>query len=604
MKTSFGIGCSLAFGLFLTAIQPAVAAPGDLDSGFTAGLDQFVYTTVLQPDGKILVGGNFGNITNGTTTTARANVARLNPDGSLDAAFNPGTDGPVRCALVLPDGKILIGGSFTTVGGLARRALARLNADGSVDAGFNVAVAGGDIPQVLCFAYQADGQIILGGSFATINAAGRANLARVSATGALDSGFAPNPNFDVNCVAVNGDGMILIGGRFTQVGVVLRNSLARLKATGEVDPDFNPDVTGPVLALAQNSYGSLFATIYIGGRFTAVGGTAINNLAKLYGDGSLAPNFNLGVSGANLVTTVYSLALQANGNLLVGGDFLQIGGLNRNSLAQIAFGSVDAFFTTEANAAVHSLALQADGRALLGGAFTMITNGAVGSVRSHLAQLENGAPNQNLSVSLPFSVSWLRVGAEPEAAAVTFELSSNGGANWTFLGNPVYESGLWRLSGLSLPASGKIRARARVASGSGNGSSGLLEAIVSFPVPTTQEEFRLKYFGTTSPSGGAANDADPDGDGVTNIAEYAFGLDPTSSASKQLPAGQKIGNNFVVSFTQPPGITGVIYGAKGSANPNGPYVVLTDTGVAPEHVFSIPGAGNNTGYIQLIVTVP
>src|SRR5207344_1973953 len=93
-----------------------------------------VWSIVVQSDGKLLIGGNFYSV-NGTN---RNNVARLTANGSLDSSFNPtaGADNSVSSVVVQSDGKVLIGGSFTTVNGTNRCRIARLNADGGLDSSF------------------------------------------------------------------------------------------------------------------------------------------------------------------------------------------------------------------------------------------------------------------------------------------------------------------------------------------------------------------------------------------------------------------------------------------------------------------------------------
>ena len=90
----------------------------------------------MQPDGKVLIGGSFTSV-NGTN---RNRIARLNADGSLDSSFNPGTgaNGAVRAIVVQPDGNVLIGGNFTTVNGVLRPYVARLYGD-SVAPSMNIA---------------------------------------------------------------------------------------------------------------------------------------------------------------------------------------------------------------------------------------------------------------------------------------------------------------------------------------------------------------------------------------------------------------------------------------------------------------------------------
>ena len=95
---------------------------------------QAAFALARQTDGKILVGGNFTSFDG----VAINRIARLNTDGSVDAGFNPGSgaDGEIRDILALPDGGILVAGAFTTYDGAARNGLVRLLPDGSRDPAF------------------------------------------------------------------------------------------------------------------------------------------------------------------------------------------------------------------------------------------------------------------------------------------------------------------------------------------------------------------------------------------------------------------------------------------------------------------------------------
>ena len=110
----------------------------------------------VQPDGKILVGGYFTALGGQT----RNGIAQFNPDGTLDSTFNPGasrtdSSGLVYSLVVQADGKILVGGWFTAVAGQPRQYLGRLNTDGTLDSGFDP----GANWVVTSLALQADGKI-------------------------------------------------------------------------------------------------------------------------------------------------------------------------------------------------------------------------------------------------------------------------------------------------------------------------------------------------------------------------------------------------------------------------------------------------------------
>ena len=101
-----------------------------LPFAFDPKANNFVITLALQADGKILVGGGFSTLTpNGGTSVTRNCVARLNLDGTVDTAFDPNAPDGVSTVSIQADGKILIGGNFTSVGGQSRNLFARLAND-------------------------------------------------------------------------------------------------------------------------------------------------------------------------------------------------------------------------------------------------------------------------------------------------------------------------------------------------------------------------------------------------------------------------------------------------------------------------------------------
>src|SRR5437667_927292 len=120
-----------------------LAAEGRAQSavdGFDAGADRNVKALAVQPDGKVIVGGTFSNLGGGGTgTTTRKRIGRLNPDGTLDLGFNPGANDIVDALAVQSDGKIVVGGFFTMLGGggtISRNHIGRVNPDGTIETGF------------------------------------------------------------------------------------------------------------------------------------------------------------------------------------------------------------------------------------------------------------------------------------------------------------------------------------------------------------------------------------------------------------------------------------------------------------------------------------
>src|SRR6185503_18710842 len=173
----------------------------------------------VQPDGKIVIGGQFTAV-NGTS---RNYIARLNADGTLDNSFNSGSgpDNAIVSLALQPDGKLLIGGFFSSVNGIPRNRIARLNTNGSLDTSFDAgSVAAGT--SVRSIALQSDGKVLIGGEFAKA-------IARLNVDGSLDTSFNPGTgaNNQVRSIAVQSDGKVLIGGHFTFINGAARNYIAR-----------------------------------------------------------------------------------------------------------------------------------------------------------------------------------------------------------------------------------------------------------------------------------------------------------------------------------------------------------------------------------------
>lgn len=123
-----------------------------------------------------MLGGSFSQV-NGV---ARGGVARLNPDGSLDPSFTATVSGGTVSALtVQADGKVVVGGAFTQANGAARSGIARFNADGSLDLSFDSSGAGTD-DGVNAVALQPDGKILVGGEFTSVNGQLRNHVARLT----------------------------------------------------------------------------------------------------------------------------------------------------------------------------------------------------------------------------------------------------------------------------------------------------------------------------------------------------------------------------------------------------------------------------------------
>ena len=368
--------------------------------GFNPNANSTVYSIALQPggmfwsEGKILVGGYFTSIGG----MPRNYIARLNADGTPDDGFNPDANYIVYSIAVQANGKILIGGEFTSIGDdETRKYIARLNEDGTLDADFNNANVDNLVRSI---AVQADGKILIGGFFTSISGETRNYIARLNEDGTLDADFNPNVNYGANnyvqSVALQADGKILIGGRFNKIGVETRNRIARLNADGTLDTNFNPDVYDPVLSIAVQADGKIL-----------IGGEIPGWIARLNADGTVDTDFN----NANLNEYVESIAVQADGKILIGGWFTKIGGVTTNHIARLnADGTLDIGFNANIeNGSVFSFALQADGKILAGGTFTKIS----GQPRNRIARLyTDGTLDRDLSANVSGAVRSIALQAD------------------------------------------------------------------------------------------------------------------------------------------------------------------------------------------------
>jgi uncharacterized delta-60 repeat protein len=465
-------GKILAGGLFTSVISSAYSGPvargfiarletdGRLDQTLDLGMTgTYVLTTAVQADGKIIIGGLFSSVLG----VPRNNIARLNTDLSLDMQFNPNADKRVYAIAAQPDGKILVGGDFTTIGGKLRAHIARLDGtSGSADT-FNPST---DL-SVATIAVQPDGKVLIGGLFTHVGGQPRNYMARLNGNnGSIDSSFNPQPDDTIVCIALQRDGNILVSGRFTHIGGQPRNCIGRVNPGNGSADSFDPNADGYVLTMAVQADGRIIA----GGGFSTIGGQPRSCLARLDPTLGIADAFAPNADGL-----VFSVAQQSDGKILAAGLFGFIGGQPRSSIARIdpATGAADSFDPSADNL-VYSIALGSDGKVFAGGPFANIG----GKPRNLFARLSNDtAALQNLAVTSG-TITWTRDGSSPQLSRVVFEYSTNN-SNYSALGDGTASGNNWSLTGLNLPATQTyyIRARGYYRSGYQTGSENPTESV-------------------------------------------------------------------------------------------------------------------------------
>ncbi len=361
----------------------------------------------ILPNNKIMIVGNFGAY-NGV---ARKNIARLNADGTLDLSFDPGTGingynnqtPPVLNAMELqPDGKLLVGGQFSSYNGTTKWGIIRINEDGTVDSGFTVGQGFYYLYQgasnsewsgkVYTIFLQANGKIIVGGVFQKYNGISQNNIVRLNTDGTLDTSFNDGIGiYDINStssddMSIGGirslnllnNGRILISGKFKRYDNTIARCLIVVDSEGNIDTNFNT-VTGFDWSVNCSAF-QPDGKILVGGYFTKYYNQPKRGLVRLNTDGSLDAGFGF---GSGIYTTsridvddlsVRSILVQPDNKIIVAGHFNYSNGVAKNSIVRLnENGSVDAGFVLapsiesqiDYGGGIYKMVLQPDGKILL-----------------------------------------------------------------------------------------------------------------------------------------------------------------------------------------------------------------------------------------------
>ncbi|UPQ78372.1 T9SS type A sorting domain-containing protein [Flavobacterium azooxidireducens] len=305
---------------------------------------------VVQPDGKILVGGRFRSYNEQT----RWDILRLNAeDGSIDTSFiamqfQSSNQNPASIGIIIlqPDGKMIVSGSFTTLNGQNQRYIVRLNADGSKDASFNLEYHPSEINSI---ALMPDGKILI-----LANISGQEKLIRFNSDGSLDT----DTLYEIietefnTCfkIVLQPDGKILAEGKFNPDSQSSGRKIIRLNTDGSKDTTFDIGETG-------FSFNSIFAVtlqpdgkILVGGDFVELNGQPEKKLVRLNSDGSKDTSFDIGTGFLSAYSYIQAITLQSDGKILVGGEFTSYNGhsfrnlvrlLNNEALSIVDFDSTE-----------------------------------------------------------------------------------------------------------------------------------------------------------------------------------------------------------------------------------------------------------------------
>jgi uncharacterized delta-60 repeat protein len=425
---------------------------GSVDSTFFIEYMVFgstVYDIELQPDGKIVLGGSF---TLASNNTAR-NLVRLNTDGTRDATFSA-TVSRVKDLEIQPDGKIVAGGY--TISGTPSTAtpfVRRFNANGADDATFTPITTGNDTLEAVKL--QSDGKIIIAGNYTTLNGFNQPRISRLNADGTFDTNFnaGGGANAVINDVAIRTDGKIIVGGDFSSFASVPMLRIARLNANGSPDNTFTNN--GTLTNNAVNDVELLPDNRILAGLNNT---TVINTMLRLFSaEGAFDSSFVVTVTKGG---TVRQILQQPDGKILVAGEFLYANGVERRSIARFnTDGTLDTSFVPYLNSVsppqiIQTIALQPDGKIVIGtwhGVVLQRLNADGSQDTSFTSPLTSSS--QVYAVTVQADGKILVGGSLTAPAALTFiRLNTNGTRDTTF--NPGQPNG--RVHKIIIQPDGKL----------------------------------------------------------------------------------------------------------------------------------------------------
>lgn len=276
-----------------------------------SGAINSMQSIAVLPDGSVIAGGFFSTFDG----VSRTSIVKINSTGAVNATFNPllqTSFQPVSVSKVLVDsgGNILINGSFTSVNGIARNNFAKLLSSGALDNAWNTDQSG----SMLFIGNGGPGNPT---QFIYLASNGTITRIRLD-NGQLDSSFVPPASlFNISNAAQDSQGRIYIARLSNTSG----GYLLRLLPTGALDTTWTPNVNGPVHGLLIDP--RLDGQSYFTGRFTQAGGMANNGFVRLNASGTADTTWN----PPSALYPIEELAFEASSNFIYAAN----GSMNRYS---------------------------------------------------------------------------------------------------------------------------------------------------------------------------------------------------------------------------------------------------------------------------------
>jgi uncharacterized delta-60 repeat protein len=379
-----------------------------------------------------------------------------NAGGQFDPSFNVGSGPSVATGInmfIQSDGKIIVGGQFTSWNGTSVNRIIRLNPDGSNDTSFISNIGTGADGSVYSIATQSDGKIIVGGVFRNWNGQSANSIIRLNANGTRDFTFSTNIGTGpsggtgsyfgltsqyVRTLVVQSDNKILVGGDFDNWSGTKVGYIVRLNSDGSRETSFtannSPGANQPIIKISLLSD----STIVMIGSFTNFQNTAYY-IAKLNSSGTINTTFfnNIGSAFNNIP---YDMAINASDEIIVLGPFTLFNGTTSNTLAKIgSTGILNTTFSTNVGTGIQDnpefIAFQPSTNKIIIGGYTRAYNG---TTVNHLFRINNsGILDNEFTINLGNNIN---AGLPPSGAK-----------------NAIIQSNGRLIVGTELPSGSKIR---------------------------------------------------------------------------------------------------------------------------------------------------
>ena len=426
-------------GIFTSISASTIGAPSEFG---------IINAILEQSDGKILVGGAFRYY---NSDTRYKKLIRFNANGTLDTTFTGRTTSSieitsgVNCLIEQPDGKILIGGVISSYSGSTVNGIVRINPSGSIDATFATSGAFGANGKVSAMVLQPDGKILVGGSFTSYSGSttyGTNNtiygLLRLNSSGSIDTTFAVSSSVNLSTnyqtirdIVVQPDGKIIVCGAFTSYSGSTTTGIIRLTPSGSLDPDFKLNFDTSEIFVGDATSANLVSN----GKIVFTGDVGSSNnyyygILRLDSSGSLDYTYGyldeFGSGSARIDYAAWSAIKVGGDSILAYGNFaldytdLYQGGIIENSTYQVggltlknSDGTTNENFILNSNGGIttfynfmYTMKKQSDGKILVSSYGGTYLNGNEYYVPANSKyQITLYRLNQDLSVDSSFSSS-------------------------------------------------------------------------------------------------------------------------------------------------------------------------------------------------------